>query len=624
MSYYLDLQIGSKRTQSPFVIFNKENTYGTHYSHFGVGGYVELPTLDYRNSIPTELSIGTDGFSSGRRKFGMIVYVISENKYYQLIPVENGQLVSLDRWLFLRPAKKLVLLNPELQNIDDFDDGTVADENGDFDWASFDSISGTGNPNDCWVEVFVKGNFQTLADLEFYIENNKSAYAGQICSVIENKKVYLVINGATAGVLDLQEIGAGGGGGEIFEDDFEVSIAAGKTFGKYANGDLVLAKNKTPKEVILMACLEALNPDLNIFTSDTIEFGYSGSKTLEIQFGYTIRTKNAIVSSIKLEKKIGPLSSWDNSSEVVTLLDWSSSAIPSTDAPSSPFYDTFDHVKYDTTSLYYRLTVADSGGGTNSTVYTFTPNPYLAPSISSNSIGTVSRYRGDSDTTYTGTINKRSNLVPIMSYKLQRRINSGSWSDLISYNVSNNPSSIAIPSTAIETDPANNDVKNANSLTYQIVVIDEYTQSISSQTELGALTINFYHRCGTIYSSKTSLDITDVDDASIVGTGSHGMILQDAKARSISPIKPGSGNYLYYVYKASLYPPKLKVVENGVTLLSSAFSGGDGNPNAPQFLNNVTNKHGATVSYVVHRSSAVNAFGNAPGTSGTSLAFSNA
>jgi len=653
LDYILDIQLANRKTNATWGPAVEEAAYGTHYSHWGVGGYVELPTIEHRNAIPSFDGISADLFSSGRRKVGMVVYVISENKYYQLIPREINEIdptkpgapVSLKKWLFYRSAKKIILLNPEKQELDDFDDGTVVDEDGEFgnagdvDFATYDVISGSGNPNHCWTEVFVKGNFQTLAQLQSYVQNDTSAYAGQICSVIGDKKVYLVINGATAGALALQEIGTGGGGGEVFDDDFQVSIAAGKTFGKYANGDWVLAKNKTPKEVIIMACLEALSPTLNIFSGDVIDFGESGNKTLEIEFDYTIRTKNATVSSIKIERKKGSSSSWTTPADVTTLLNWSSSASPATNPPSSPISDTFNHTKYDTTSLYYKLTVTDSGGGTNSIIYTFNPSPYVAPSLLASpapNIGSLTRYKGDNDNIiYTATIKKNSVLVPITSYQLQRKIdNAADWESLgaavpVTTDVAGSNFSTAVSLTDASA-PTNTSVKNANTLKYRIVVSDEYRESLAtaSFTELGEATIGFYHRCGTLYSNKMSLAITDIDDAPIVGASTTpGFILQDSKARnSVFPLKPGVGNYLYYVYKASLYPPKLKVVKGGVSIISSSFKGGEGTDDvtgAPQFLNNVTNKHGATVSYVVHRSNSVNSYGNEPGTQGDSLTFSN-
>lgn len=71
---------------SPIVRGSSEDTYGTHHSVLGVGGYMEVNNLTERNSIPTDTvnGIGYDGISSGQRRIGMLVYVHSENIIYQL------------------------------------------------------------------------------------------------------------------------------------------------------------------------------------------------------------------------------------------------------------------------------------------------------------------------------------------------------------------------------------------------------------------------------------------------------------------------------------------------------------------------------------------------------------
>ncbi len=65
------------------------DAYATHYSHLGMGGYQELPTLSERDSIPVDpLSrlehTGATAMGSGRRRLGMLVYVAETNIVYQL------------------------------------------------------------------------------------------------------------------------------------------------------------------------------------------------------------------------------------------------------------------------------------------------------------------------------------------------------------------------------------------------------------------------------------------------------------------------------------------------------------------------------------------------------------
>lgn len=62
------------------------DTYGTHVSFLGVGGYHEYLTLAERNAIPIDPlnRLGNDGISTGRRRLGMVAYVSETNQLYEL------------------------------------------------------------------------------------------------------------------------------------------------------------------------------------------------------------------------------------------------------------------------------------------------------------------------------------------------------------------------------------------------------------------------------------------------------------------------------------------------------------------------------------------------------------
>jgi len=71
---------------SPIVRGSSGDTYGTHHSILGVGGYMEVNTIAERNAIPIDNVnlIGHDGISSGQRRMGMLVFVYEDNTIYQL------------------------------------------------------------------------------------------------------------------------------------------------------------------------------------------------------------------------------------------------------------------------------------------------------------------------------------------------------------------------------------------------------------------------------------------------------------------------------------------------------------------------------------------------------------
>ena len=76
---------------SPIVRGSSGDTYGTHYSILGVGGYMEVETLTDRNNLPIRKSgsvgiLDYDKLSSGQRRYGMLVYVAENDTTYQLKP----------------------------------------------------------------------------------------------------------------------------------------------------------------------------------------------------------------------------------------------------------------------------------------------------------------------------------------------------------------------------------------------------------------------------------------------------------------------------------------------------------------------------------------------------------
>ena len=73
---------------SPIVRGSSGDTYGTHHSVLGVGGYMEVSTLAQRDALPVDTVNGIyyDGLSSGQRRLGMLVHVFSNNIIYHLQP----------------------------------------------------------------------------------------------------------------------------------------------------------------------------------------------------------------------------------------------------------------------------------------------------------------------------------------------------------------------------------------------------------------------------------------------------------------------------------------------------------------------------------------------------------
>jgi hypothetical protein len=136
----LPINTGGFNQPGQIRITNTSTKYGTHVSHMGAGGFIELPSLAYRNDIPVETDMKEDGFTSGRRKLGMVVYIIEDKKYYQLRPKSSGVEVTLSQWNSAPNAQRVVWLDPT-QTREDPD--------------TFEIYTGSGDPNDAWVEVFM-------------------------------------------------------------------------------------------------------------------------------------------------------------------------------------------------------------------------------------------------------------------------------------------------------------------------------------------------------------------------------------------------------------------------------------------------------------------------------------
>ena len=76
----VETPIGGTNVAAPIVPFTTADIYATHYAKYGKGGYRCVSNMSERNAIP-----------AARREEGMLVWVISESKMYQL---RNGYWVE--------------------------------------------------------------------------------------------------------------------------------------------------------------------------------------------------------------------------------------------------------------------------------------------------------------------------------------------------------------------------------------------------------------------------------------------------------------------------------------------------------------------------------------------------
>jgi hypothetical protein len=302
-----------------------------------------------------------------------------------------------------------------------------------------------------------------------------SGYTG---AEIRGNNLYIIktFSDGTTSEVNLGYIGPTGSS-FVFDADITAAFGPNKTFGKYEDGDLIPAKDKTAVQVIKEALFDVLPPTVLASSNTVIEF-YQETITNQITLTYTINTLGATATSTVLEHKRGGQSNWTTLDDTLR---------------SSSF--TYTHSttkdKVDSASWDYRWIVTDSAGGTTtSNTFSITPESYTTPLVSfsqyknANSIVSgetvTKRESGNTVTILAGssnssniTITSRENFVDITSWSVQYSINNAvSWTTINSSNVSPPNQSVSIsPITHAPTET------NINSIQYRLVVGDEHTSN---------------------------------------------------------------------------------------------------------------------------------------------------
>ena len=163
--------------------FSPSNLYsGVAHSINNIGGYQEFATIAERNAIPLKPSGAStyDGFtssddkwSSGRRRVGMMAFVIETQKLYTLQPVgyfNNGGALTEVEWDAAPEWERAVRIDPA---------NSYTAEGPNFE-NGFTTVSGdastlgiSNDPNGCWVEL-VMGIDGNPIDTVVYTESTGS------------------------------------------------------------------------------------------------------------------------------------------------------------------------------------------------------------------------------------------------------------------------------------------------------------------------------------------------------------------------------------------------------------------------------------------------------------------
>lgn len=320
----------------------------------------------------------------------------------------------------------------------------------------------------------IYSDIDTITTGNIYLSGANNIVFNALPSLTSGVEEYLVLQN---NIIKRQ---SGAAVSPYFTGDLIVSIASGKTFGKYLNGDTIPASGKTSKDVIEMALRENLEVTTSLTSSSTVDFNQTAISNV-LNFGYTINTLGATVSGASLEYRRGNVGSWSVLSTSTT----------------NP--DTYTHSltdsNYNTSGFYYRYIVTDTAGSSGTSLLTITPAAYVAPTASLSVAGInlngyesdSKREKGHTNSTLGGTVTRNTSNVNLVSYQWQYQLNgAGSWTNI--------GSAVSIgPGTTSITSSTHNDVSlnTASSLSYRVKMIDDYQSYLSSQVYSSSSTVNF-------------------------------------------------------------------------------------------------------------------------------------
>jgi hypothetical protein len=179
---------------------------GIIHSMYLKGGFQEVASIAERNLIPASdqnyagnpspfdgfTASGDGGWTIGRRKVGMLVYVLETNKLYSLLPVgyfNNDGNLGETEWLALSEHERAVRMDPT---------GTYVSEGPSFGngfqstYVTAADYGFAADANLCWVELQFGDNIYTsnLADSIAMTEDVGGMPSGTAVSDLTNVKTY--------------------------------------------------------------------------------------------------------------------------------------------------------------------------------------------------------------------------------------------------------------------------------------------------------------------------------------------------------------------------------------------------------------------------------------------------
>ena len=164
---------------------------------------------------------------------------------------------------------------------------------------------------------------------------------------------------------------------DIFQDDLNVYLSPGYTFGKYGNGATISAIGKTSAQVILEAISQPLTPTVNISVIPTT-VPYNTKKIIAtVSVSYIINSNGATAAS--------GIVSYASASNPYIIVG---NNIGSTASYSNTFTYSFNYPALTQIVSSFKYEVTDTQASTKNIVATISMTPYATPNISLSAVRT--------------------------------------------------------------------------------------------------------------------------------------------------------------------------------------------------------------------------------------------
>ena len=419
-----------------------------------------------------------------------------------------------------------------------------------------------------------------------------------------------------------------GGAAPVISQNVVVNLPTGGSFGKYSHGDTITYNSEDPQnalDLILDAVNESGAPNIVTFTSTTPPFNLTSSS---LTVAYNVQNQNypaGALMTVRVDRKAEGAD--DNTYSQVHISE-------NISAPSvnTSFSDSYTLTGFSTTGFTYRLTATDDKPGSTSDIQTITVSPsYSDTTISPGLVAarsTVSAFEGETNSsrekgnynsTVTATINKNNTHVDTTEVKLERRVDGGAYSTLVTENSGFGGADYSFSFT----DNSNSGLTDVSTIEYKITVKDQYTANGGSSF-FDTFTVNLdkFPVVFSYDSTPASNTTSDTDLQSI-----YADLLTNADVASNKRLISSSGmasevfngssgtnnvaNFTYVAYPSSFGNFTSVTDTTGNDILGDATwlkDGGTGTPFSGGAFD-VTTSFGETLSVKMYKSNSSGAFG---------------